>query len=75
MAIGTLEKKVPKQVFFLNGPALYPPPHLMDRPLREELSFFAASLELHRVLVALNLQWSSFAFPFVEVCRDQEIIK
>ena len=41
---GTLEKKGSKKShFFLNGPALYPPPLLMARPLREEL-FFSASL-------------------------------
>ena len=38
MAVGTLEKKGSKQTyFFLNGPALYPPPFLMALTLKEEL--------------------------------------
>ena len=43
--VGTLEKNWFKEsYFFLNGPALYPPPPLlMVRPLREGL-FFATSL-------------------------------
>ena len=40
---GTVEKKdYKKSFFFLNGPALYPPPLLMARPLREELLFSAS---------------------------------
>ena len=40
MAAGMLErwkKRLQKSHVFLNGPALYPPPLLMTRPLREEL--------------------------------------
>ena len=35
-----------KTFFFLNSPALYPPPLLMDRPLRVEFFLIAASLSL-----------------------------
>ena len=35
--VWTLEKKIQKSFFFLNGPAFTPPPLLMARPLREEL--------------------------------------
>ena len=42
MAVETLErwkKRFKKKFVFLNGPALYPTPLLMARPLREELFF------------------------------------
>ena len=38
----TLKKRLKKSSFLLNGPALYPPPLLIARPLRVEL-FFVAS--------------------------------
>ena len=37
------KKGFQKSHFFLNGPALYPPPPLMARPLREE--FFQAEIK------------------------------
>jgi len=40
MAVEILEywkKNVKQKYFFLNGPALYPPPLLIARPLKEEL--------------------------------------
>ena len=38
------KKRFKKSYFFVNGPALYPPPLLMARPLREDIFFLRLPL-------------------------------
>ena len=49
------KKKFQKSSFFLNGPALTPPPLLMTWPLVEDL-FFAASLRRSKLFMYMDME-------------------
>ena len=79
MAVGKLErwkKKGFKKVnFFLNGPALYPPPHLIAPPLREELFFCGfpyAEIQIIPLQITrekITKQTIAFFYAYTEILR------